>query len=118
MLLACVVTAPRNTPTPTRLPTAIAPTPIYTPSPTDQAKTFNLRLQVTDGAQPVRATLRLYWPDTGGEFTIGPASEVVLPIPVDSKTVSVTVTAPGFQDWSQEFVATRSSNLVVRLIRK
>ena len=62
--------------------------------------------------------IRLYWPDTGGEFTIGPTADVVLPIPADSKIVSVTVTAPGFQDWSQELAPTRSSNLVVRLIRK
>ena len=119
MLLACVVAAPRNTPTPTRLPLAIAPTPINTPTPTVQAKTFNLRVQVTDGAQPVKATIRLYWPDSGGSFTLGPTADIVLPIPADSATISVTVTAPGFQDWSQELVATRSpQSLVVRLIRK
>jgi hypothetical protein len=118
MFLACAVTAPRNTLTPTRLPLAITPTPINTPPPTDQAKTCNLRVQVTDGQQPTKATIRLYWPDTGGEFTIGPTSDIVLPIPADTKTLSITVTAPGFQDWSQELTPTKSSNLVVRLIRK
>jgi hypothetical protein len=61
---------------------------------------FQYPVQITDSQQPVKATIRLYWPDTGGDFAIGPTSDAVLPIPADTKPVSVTVTAPGFLTWS------------------
>jgi hypothetical protein len=84
--------------------------------PGDADPTLDLHLQITDGQEPVEATIRLYWPDTGDERVIDPTSDVVLPIPVDGATgISVTVTAPRFLTWSEILTLTESLELIVRL---
>ena len=108
LMMACSMTA--------RPPNA-QPAPTQPPSITRAPETINLRIGITDGQQPIKGTIRLYWPDTGGELTVGPTSEFVFPIPADSSAISVTVTALGFLPWSQLMTPTRSSSLTVRLVK-
>ena len=113
LLLAACVPTEQLTPTPvTRRATRTTP---HVPQPT-----LDLHLQITNGVHPVEGTIWLYWPDTGGDFGIGPTSDIVLPIPADGTAVSVTVTAPGYLAWSQVLTPTRSASslLVVRLIEE
>jgi hypothetical protein len=42
----------------------------------------------------------------------------VLPIPAGGATFSIMVTAPGYQPWTEMLKATRSLNMVVRLIEQ
>ena len=87
-----------------------------TPSPEDADRTVDLHFHITDGYGPVEGTIRLYWPDTGGDFVIGPTSDFVLPIPADGSAISVTVTAPGHLTWSGMLTPAQSLDVVVPLM--
>jgi hypothetical protein len=87
-----------------------------TPSPEDSDQTVDLHFHITDGYGPVEGTIRLYWPDTGGDFVISSTSDIVLPIPADGSAISVTVTAPGHLTWSGMLTPTQSLGVVVPLM--
>ena len=110
-LMACSLIVP-----PSGTPKSVA-TPLPTVTKVRPTGTINLQVRITDGQQPVKGTIRLYWPDTGGELTVGPTSEFVFPIPADSSAISVTVTAPGFLPWSQMMTPAGPSSLTVRLLK-
>ena len=70
LMMACSMTArptPNAQPAPTQLP-------VITQTP----EIINLRIGITDGQQPVKSTIRLYWPDTGGEHATGLAFHAAL----------------------------------------
>jgi hypothetical protein len=86
-----------------------------TPVPHSACQTHDLRLHITDGQDPVDATVRLYWPDTGATVVEGPVSEYAQPISTAGAAISVTVTAPGFLAWSRLLTPTGSLDVAVRL---
>ena len=89
------------------------------PAPTPATgQTLDLHIQVTDGQHPLPATITLHWPDTGGDFAIGPTADIVLPIPADGAQIQLNVTAPGYLTWTETLTPTRSLNLIVRLIEQ
>ena len=87
-------------------------------TPTPTVATIDLHLTISDGQKPLEAEIFLFWPDTCGDFGIGPTSDIVLPLPADGEPVEVTVSADGYMDWTQVMTPTRSLNLVVRLIEE
>ena len=125
-LTGCVPKAtPNSAPTatmtlPTATPTFRGPPPIIiTPEPgtRDPDPVFNLHITVTDeDYQPVKATIRLDWPDTGGNLTIGPTADQVLPIPVDGAPFLLTVEAAGYHAAKQPFQVALSRDLDYYLV--
>ena len=64
-------------------------------TPTPTVATIDLHLTISDGQSPLEAEIYLSWPDTGGDFGIGPTSDIVLPLPADGEPVEVTVEREG-----------------------
>ncbi len=91
---------------------AETPIPVMTPA------TIDLHLQISDGQQPLEASIRLYWADTGGEFEIGPTSDIELPLPADGVPFEMTVSADGYLDSVQVLTPTKSFGLIIRMIEE
>jgi hypothetical protein len=91
-----------------------------TPSPamTMTPETIYLHLQISDGRQPLEAMIYLYWPDTGGEFEVGPTSNIELPILAEGLPFEMTVSADGYLDKVQVLTPTKSFNLIIRMIEE
>ncbi|MCP4537740.1 MAG: hypothetical protein GY832_11385 [Chloroflexi bacterium] len=122
ILLLTTCTEAQTVPTPTDMPTH-TPTPTDVPIPThtptsNTQQTINLHIRITDGQNPIDGGITIRWLDSDGSFTIGPTSDIVLPIPADGATFSVTVTAPGYQPWTETLKATKSLDLIIRLIEQ
>lgn len=115
VLTSCAGQQPTPTLAPTATPTFPTPPPIViTPEAgtPDPDPVFNLHITITDESyQPVKATIRLDWPDTGGNFTVGPTADTVLPIPVDGVPFMLTVEAPGYHTAKQPFQVALSRDL-------
>jgi hypothetical protein len=80
-------------------------------TPTPRPGYINLRLEISDGLQPLAATVWLERMDAD-TLTIGPASVVTLQVPVN-QSLKLTVQATGYLDWTQSLTPTQSLDLAV-----
>jgi hypothetical protein len=85
---------------PTRLPGIIL-TPDVNKEPV-ATPTIYLHIILNNAQlEPVWGDIIIYWPDSGGEFRIGPTAEQRLPIPLDTDSFIIRVEAPGYRPVSQ-----------------
>ena len=116
LLVGCSTPVPADAPT----PTLVLPPPIVItlePGTPDPEPIFHLHIVVNDESfRPVKAMIILEWPDTGGNFSIGPTAGYVLPIPVDGAPFILTVEAEGYHTATQEFQVGLSHDLDYELV--